>query len=358
MGRRGSRIRGSRTRGAFMLAGLAAVGVAACGGDDTPTEPVDGSVVNEAPLEDAELGSAIDELTQALGLSDEQREAIQDLVARGRDQVVEPGAAWYAAAELQAILSTDQIAELDSRQASAGDRVRMERGNRSAMPDQSGERSRHGARSSGRMSGGGHGYAGLELTDEQRAQIEAVVESHQAELNALREEIRGGDLTREEKRSRAQSVHEAIRAEIEPLLTQEQRDQLKEREAGMEERRATAGEHRDVARQRGEAEHAAMVDALELTDAQIEVLDALREGRPGAAARAGDESRFDIREAHRAALAEILTDEQQEVVTVHRALVAHRFQAATREGRGREHGERRAHPNGHGGHGFHGNMSS
>jgi hypothetical protein len=38
--------------------------------------------------------------------------------------------------------------------------------------------------------------------------------------------------------------------------------------------------------------------------------------------------------------------------------VAHRFQAAIREGRGREHGERRAHPNGHGGHGFHGNMSS
>ena len=118
----------------------------------------------------------------------------------------------------------------------------------------------------------------------------------------------------------------------------------------MEERRLAAGEHREAARERREAEHAAMVDALGLTDEQIEVLDALREGRSSGSARSGDESRSEVREAHRAVMAEVLTEEQQEIVTLHRALAAHRVHAVVREGRGRGHGEHRAHPGGHGGH--------
>lgn len=224
---------------------------------------------------------------------------------------------------------------------------------RSGEHSRDGAHSREGVKSFGRMFGDGHGFAGLELTEEQRTQIRAVLESHQAELDAFREEFRGSDLSREEMRSRAESVHEAIRAEIEPLLTQEQRDQLQERESRFEERRVTAGEHREAARERREAEHTAMIDALGLTDEQIEVLDALREGRSGGSARAGDESRSEVREAHRAVMAEVLTEEQQEIVTLHRALAAHRFQAMAREGRRRGHGERsehRGHPAGHGGH--------
>ena len=345
MGRMGKGDRDWRTRAVLGLAGMAMVGLVACGGEDAPTEPVDGSVANEALLADAELGSAIDELTRDIGLSDDQRAAIQDLVAHGQDRAGEPGAAWYAAAELQGILTSEQIAELDSRLANTRDRVGMERGERSGMRERAGEHSRSGAHarggagSFGPMPGDGHGFAGLELTEEQRTQIRAVVESHQAELDALREEFRGSDLSREEMRNQAESVHEAIRAEIEPLLTQEQRDQLQEREAGMEERRLAAGEHREAALERREAQHAAMVDALGLTDEQIEVLDALREGRPGESARVGDESRSEIRDAHRAVLAEVLTEEQQEIVTLHRALAAHQFQAAAREGRGRRHGE-------------------
>jgi Spy/CpxP family protein refolding chaperone len=339
-----------RTRAVLVLAGMAVVGLVACGGEDAPTEPVGGSVVNEALLADAELGSAIDELTQDIGLSDDQRAPIQELVANGRDRAGEPGAAWYAAAELQGILTSEQIAELDSRMANTRDRIGMKHGERSEMRARDGGHARDGAGSFGRMSGGAHGYAGLELTEEQRTQIRAVLESHQAELDALREELRSGDLSREEMRSRAESVHEAIRAKIEPLLTQEQRDQLQERESRFEEHRVASGEHRETALERREAQHAAMVDALELTDAQIEVLDALGAGRSGGSARAGDESRSEIHEAHRAAMAEVLTEEQQEIVTLHRALATHRFQAAAHEGRRRGHGEHRTHPGGHGGH--------
>ena len=356
MGRMGKGDRDWRTRAVLVLAGMAMVGLVGCGGEDAPTEPVGGSVVNEALLADAELGSAIGELTRDIGLSDDQRAAIQDLVAHGQDRAGEPGAAWYAAAELQGILTSEQIAELDGRLANTRDRFGMKHGERSEMRTRDGGHSRDGAHargavgSFGRMSGGAHGYAGLELTEEQRTQIRAVLESHQAELDALREEFRGSDLSREEMRSRAESVHEAIRAEIEPLLTQEQRDQLQKREAGMEERRQAAGEHREAALERREAQHSAMVDALGLTDEQIAVLDALREGRSGGSARAGDESRSEVREAHRAVLAEVLTEEQQEIVTLHQALGAHRFQAAAHEGRRRGHIEHRGHPGGHGGH--------
>ena len=318
MGRRGNGIRGNRTREALVLASLAVFGLAACGGDEAVTEPVGGSVVSEELLADAELGSAINELTESLGLSDEQQAAIQELAARSADRASEPGAAWFAAAELQTILSSDQIAALDSRLATARGRVRMERGERSATRDGAGERSRAGARSSGRMSGGGSGYAWLDLTEEQQAQIQAVLESHRAELQQLREELRDSDLSRDEMRNRAEAARETIRAEIEPLLTQDQRDRLQEREAGLEERREAATEKRAAARQRGEAEHAAMVDALGLTDAQIEQMELLRQDRG----------------AHREALGEILTDEQQEVVVLHRALAANRFRAAGSEGHG------------------------
>jgi hypothetical protein len=324
MGCTGESIRGNRTRGALVLAGLVAFGLGACGGDESVTEPVGGSVVSEQSLADAELGSVLDELTQSLGLSEVQRAAIQELVARSADRANEPGAAWYAAAELQAILSSEQIAALDSRLATARGRVRMEHGERSATRDGSGERSRAGSRSSERMPGGARGYAWLDLTEEQQTQIQAVLESHRTEFQALREELRDSDLSRDEMRSRAEAVHEAIRAEIEPLLTQDQRDRLQEREVGLEERRTAALERREAARQRGEAEHAAMVDALELTDTQIEQMKSLRQDRG----------------AHREAFGEILTDEQQEIVVLHRALAGDRFRAAGSEGRGAR-GERR-----------------
>lgn len=319
MGRMGIGNRGIRSRGALVLAGLAAFGFSACGGEDAPTEPVGGSVVSTDLLADADLGSAIGELTKSLGLSDEQVTAIQELAAQHADQERAPGAAWYAAAGLQTILSSDQISAIDTQLAAARSRIRMERDERSTTREGTGDRSRPGARSSRGMSGQGHGYAWLDLTEEQQAQIEAVLESHRAEFQALREELRGSDLPRDEMRSRAEAVREAIRAEIEPLLTQEQRDRLQEREAGLEERREAAMQNREAGRQRGEAEHAAMVDALGLTDAQIEQMESLRQDRG----------------AHREGFGDVLTDDQQEVVTLHRALVAHRFRAAGPEGRGR-----------------------
>ena len=324
MGQWGNGTGGARIKGAFVLAGLAAFGLAACGGADTPTELVGGAVVSDDVLADADLGSAISGLTQSLDLSEEQLAAIQGLTSRIQGQEEVPGATWYLAADLQEILSSDQIAELGSQIQAARGRVRMERGERSASRDSAGVHSRARTRSSSGMSHRGDAYAWLDLTEPQQEQVQAILESHRTEIESLREEFAGSDLSRDEMRSRSEAVRGAIRAEIEPVLTQEQRDRLLERDAELEARRESAMEKREQARQRGESEHAAMVDALELTDAQIEQVDALRQNRG----------------AHREAFGEILTDEQQEVVTLHRALVAHRFRAAGPEGRGRGAGRR------------------
>ena len=213
MGRLRNRARGGSYRQLLVLAGLALIGLTACSGDETPTEPAGGAVVSDASIADTDFGGAIAELTRDLGLSDEQHAAIEELAARRTDRAGEPGAAWYAAAELQAILTSEQISNLDSQTAIARDRVRMARGERSTRRERSAEHSRDGARSGGWMFGGTRGYAGLELTEEQRAGIEAVFESHQAELDALREQLRGSDRSRDEMRTQAESVREAIHAE-------------------------------------------------------------------------------------------------------------------------------------------------
>ena len=324
MGTWGNGTGGVRISGAIVLAGLAAFGLAACGAEDAPTEPVGGAVVSDELLANADLGSAISGLTESLGLSDEQLAAIQVLTARNQGEEPVAGAAWYVAADLQEILTSDQIAELDSQIRAARDRVRMERGERSASREDAGTESRSRVRFSRGMSHRGHGWAWLDLTEQQQEQVRAILESHRAEIEALREEFGGSDLSRDEMRARSEAVREAIRSEIEALLTQEQRDRLLERDAELGERRESVMEQREQARQRRAAEHAAMVDALALTDAQIEQVDALRENRG----------------AHREAFGEILTDEQQEVVTLHRALIAYRFRGAGPEGRGRGAGRR------------------
>ncbi len=243
MGRMGRETRGGWPWGALGLAALALTGIVACGGEGQPTEPAGGSVASEAQTADVVLGTTINELTLDLGLTDEQRVAIRDMAIRGNDRAGMPGAAWYAAAELQAILDSDQVAELGRRWAV----------------------------------------------------------------------------------SRGQSrIKDRERVTSEPRLTRAQRDQLRDRRNGLETRREDAQMKRGVARERRKAEHSAMVGALGLTDTQMDAMNSLREDHG----------------FHQGALEEILTEEQQEVVTLHRAMMSHHFRANGSDQRGHGTGRR------------------
>jgi Spy/CpxP family protein refolding chaperone len=156
------------------------------------------------------------------------------------------------------------------------------------------------------------------VTDEQRQAIREVLESFQPQFEALHERLRSGEITPEEFRAQAQELRETVHAEIDPLLTDEQRAALDkhraQREAFMEQAKAVR------------------IEVLGLTDAQIAELEALKEQRMSAPL--GDASIAERIAAHREAVAAILSDTQMEIGSLYHALRAGAFRGDGRGPRG------------------------
>ena len=72
--------------------------------------------------------------------------------------------------------------------------------------------------------------------------------------------------------------------------------------------------------ERRQAERAAMISALELTEEQVAALDALNE-RPERESRPSAEEMQELRDAHQQALLEVLDDDQHEIWILHNTLV-------------------------------------
>ncbi|MEM8602020.1 MAG: hypothetical protein AAGF99_19045 [Bacteroidota bacterium] len=271
-------------------------------GCDSADASTDGTTDGVA-TETVTLASAVTGVASDAGASSD------DLVAASRSfegRHLEPGMLWTIAAEVHSRLTPEQIerleAKLDERRAALEDR-RAELGDRPRGP---------------RGGPGGPGGPGafdrvltddLALSDAQTDAIAAIRAAYRAEFEALRE----SDLADEDRREQAQALVTAMKAEIDAVLTEAQVAALEahraEREAERDERRA--------------AEQAAMAAALALTDAQQADLDALRAEME---AQRGTVDRKEAREAFQAALAEILDDTQEEIVTVHAALRVHLLQ--------------------------------
>jgi hypothetical protein len=277
--------------------------LAAC--DGTPTELDSLSQLSETT--EADGSAVVGDFTDGLGLTDEQAAAVREIVEAYRDQGREPGALWAAAAELQGILTSEQIAAIEERVS----QKRSEARTRS-----------HGARGDqrARRNGSARGDRGdviPDLTEEQRAQLEAIRESYGPQMREIREAVRDGSLSRDEAHARMEDLREAMHEEVSAILTEEQLAALEAHRAEAEARREEAGDRREQNRdewqERRQEAQEAMVEALGLSSDQVAALEALREsareeGRPSSAEEA--ELR---REAHREALWQILDDEQQEI---------------------------------------------
>jgi PleD family two-component response regulator len=142
-----------------------------------------------------------------------------------------------------------------------------------------------------------------------------VLESFRPRFEALHERLRSGEITPQEFRAQAQELREAVHAEIDPLLTDEQRAALDEHRAQREAFMAQA--------------KAVRIEVLGLTEAQIAELEALVEQRMSAPL--GDASIAERIAAHREAVGAILSDTQMEIGSLYHALRAGAFQ---RDGRG------------------------
>ncbi|MEM6782551.1 MAG: hypothetical protein AAF624_02320 [Bacteroidota bacterium] len=249
------------------------------------------------------------------GVASDAGASSDDLVSASRSfegRHLEPGMLWTIAAEVHSRLTPEQIerleAKLDERRTALEDR-RAELGDRPRGP--------RGGPGGGPGGPGGPGGAAfdrvltddLALSDAQTDAIGAIRDAYRAEFEVLRE----SDLADEDRRAQAQALVEAMKAEIGAVLTEAQIAALEahraEREAEREERRA--------------AEQAAMAEALALTDAQQADFDAFRAEME---AQRGTVDPKEVREALQAAIAEILDDTQEEIVTVCAALRVHLLQ--------------------------------
>ena len=284
------------------------------------------------------------DLTQSLSLSNEQQNDIQGVRNRFDGQEHEPGYLWTLAAELQATLTDEQKQELfDRTTRDRGDICESGRfGDMGEGPGGFGL-----PRPGGFMGGHGYGFNGGGsclsgvLTDEQSAAIDALRETLRTEVDALREARRAGTLEQEAFREQLQALLDALKADIDALLTDEQRDAI---EACRAERQAEREAEREARRA---ADRAAMSDALGLTadeetaifalldNHKAEVQDLLQQFQDQLIACTDFQAAItDLKAAHDESLQALLDDTQWEIVLIHRAL------SSRMRGHGRGHGGR------------------
>jgi hypothetical protein len=352
--------------GAALLLVLAA-GLGACSGSVDPVGIA--SDQSLSGMADTKLGAVLTDMTESLGLSDGQASDVVAIGDRYSGSVDEPGTFWYIAADLQSVLSSSQIAQLAEGRTQLMERARQ------AIVDQFGfggdlfgGRGHEGFGPGGRFGGGGfpgdggalggffgpgeapdcseigeafggrlggfgrnfggpgHGFGGfgaglggfgdfddIALSDAQRAALQAIMLEYGPQLMDLMQQLRDGLISEERFKELAEALGEEIQEAIGDVLTDDQVaaiEELKER-----------------ARRAGEAERAARIDALQLTDQQLTDLEALRGSLAEQACEtivAGG-SAEDLHGTHQAAVAEILSDDQIETIEVHGLLQMHVF---------------------------------
>ena len=284
--------------------------LAACGDSNFVTNTADEATSTE-------LTDLAARLSTDLSLTTEQANQVNDLLAA--DDKPAPGHLWTVAAELQQTLTDEQKTTLLETAAQRRADLAEDRQGRRFNRDGQGRSGRRFQR----QGKGGPGFSGDFLTPEQQAEMKALREANRAEMKALREARQNGSLTDENFREQAKALREANREAMQNLLTDEQKAELEQKR---EERKARFEERKD-------AGAAARVDALGLTAGQEATLAELREEHRADAkalfeqVRSSDLDREAVRtemqtlrEAHKAALADVLTPEQIETMDIHNAL--------------------------------------
>jgi Spy/CpxP family protein refolding chaperone len=313
----------SRGRGVIAVGLVISLGGFTVACDNSPTDSLNQNTTADAS--EADYSIVLGDLTEGLGLTDEQIAAVRNVMEEYRGQERQFGQLWYAAEDLQGILNSEQIDAVQARQEEMRAEMKARRdGMRGQFGDQAGRRDRAGRGGQFGRGGefGGHGPdmgpgmgrghdgvggGGLDLSDEQVAELEEIREV----------------------------MHEALKG----ILTDEQITVLDEHRAEAEVRREGMTSRREEMRNRWEDRHQAgqdaMVDALELTADQQAAIEILREGFRGQG-RPSPEEAVARREAHHQALLEILDDDQEEIWVLHGSLsqLFARQQARSRAGDG------------------------
>ncbi len=304
----------------------------------------------------ADLAPSVANLSENLSLTEVQSQEISEVIAkRGENQ---PGTLWYVAAELQSSLTEDQKEALFAKIDQAKERIQAQ-----------GKQQRRFKQKRGDMSE----ILG-DLSDEQKAELKALREGQRETMKALVEQRRAGELDEEAMRAAASEIRAEMEEKLKEVLTEEQfavfkaaqEERAESREARRENMQARRGESGETARgsRRGrragrfgddarEEFSAAKIEALGLTDEQQASIETLRAEQKekaqalfeGVKENGGDREAIreqveQLREESKSEMAEILTEDQLETITIHRALA---FQAKKNRSEGAQgkRGQRR-----------------
>lgn len=286
-------------RVAFSLSMLMFLILSAC--DSTPSAQQEA-----ASLKDASFESVVSNLTSDLSLNATQSNGLRAVFSKNETQA--PGGLWYAAKSLQSTLSDTQKEHLfDAVQPT------LEK-----------------ARKHDRYMGDFRNSMGWDLampfmdqlTEEQKTTVSELRTKIRSQFKDLRIRRESGELAMDSFRSKAKLLRGELIEQVQALLTPEQKKTLaKQRDS----RRTAMSEAKD-------ASMAARTDVLGLTPDQQDALKVLTtehrddirsvmDGVRGADREAVRAKIMELHASHKAALAEILTDGQQELVHIHHALV-------------------------------------
>ena len=263
---------------------------------------------NAAELDSPELQDFAKELSSDLGLSESSASAVNDVLNRhGRKgKHREPGFLWKVAGELAVELSDEEKARL------------FEKMDEKEIPLFGSSKGKKGKKGKSYFS-----QIKKVLTDDQKVTFKAIKVAYKERFKAIHEQVKDGTLSKEDAKAQKDALREALKAEIDVLLTDEQKAQLEQNKADRKEKRKA---YRDSTK-------AVKVAVLGMTTDQLTAFDAAhQEARDAAKAlfeksKNGDIDKDALREglknifaAKNEKMIGIFDDSQLEIIKIHKAL--------------------------------------
>lgn len=268
---------------------------------------------NAVELDSAELQDFSSELASDLGLSESSANAVNGVLNRhGRGgKHREPGFLWKISSELAVKLSDEEKARL------------FEKMDEKDIPLFGGHMKKGGKSKGGKKGRNDFGGIVRVLTDDQKVAFKEIMTSYKEKFKAIHSQVKDGSLSKDDARSQMEALKDAMKAEIDDLLTDEQKDQIEQNKA---DRKAKRQAYRDSSK-------AVMIDVLGMSEDQVASFDAINtESRDAAKAlfeqvKNGDLDRESFRDALKNLFSEknnkleaLFTVGQLEIVKIHKAL--------------------------------------
>jgi hypothetical protein len=267
-------------------------------------------------VDDPELQAFSEGLNTDVGLSKKSINALNDALNRhGKDgkHRRDPAFLWKVSAEMQGKLSNEEKERLFGW---------MDDNNVPYL--YGGGMDAKARRGPGGDRGGMDLRAVFAVLDEaQRESLKSIMDSYKSQMEEVMKKAKDGTIDREAAKAELEALEATMRAEIEALLTDEQRQKLEDMQAGMKQKME----------EMRQAAHDAMVSALEMTPDQESGLETIKiesgEAQRGLIekARAEDMSREDLQEALKQLIADrnskieaLFSDKQIEIIKIYTAL--------------------------------------